>query len=108
MKNNNIFEDIQIRRAIETLEGSLIREVAELNIGRDDVIPLWFGEPNEATPDFIKQAAFDALEGDQVFYAQNRGVPSLREALSTYVSDLHSRIIGVDRLTVTALSLIHI
>ena len=80
----------------------MIREVAELNIGRDDVIPLWFGEPNEATPDFIKQAAIDALEGDQVFYAQNRGVPSLREALSVYVSDLHSRTIGIDRLTVTA------
>ena len=29
----------RIRHAIETLDGSLIRKVAETNIGRDDVIP---------------------------------------------------------------------
>jgi aspartate/methionine/tyrosine aminotransferase len=76
----------KIRHSIETLEGSLIREVAESNIGRDDVIALWFGEPNVATPDFIKQAATAALDDDHVFYAQNRGIPALREILSTYVS----------------------
>ncbi len=91
-----------IRHAIETLEGSLIRKVADTNIGRDDVIALWFGEPNEATPEFIKQAAVAALDDDHVFYAQNRGIPPLREILSTYVSKLHGRPIGIDRLTVTA------
>jgi len=91
-----------IRPAIETLEGSLIRKVADANLGRDDVIALWFGEPNVATPDFIKQAATAALADDQVFYAQNRGIPPLREILSQYVSRLHGRPIGIDRLTVTA------
>ncbi len=90
-----------IRHAIETLDGSLIRKVAETNIGRDDVIPLWFGEPNVPTPDFIKKAAVAALDDDQVFYAQNRGVPPLREVLSTYVSKLHGRPIDIDRLSVT-------
>ena len=92
----------RIRHAIETLDGSLIRKVAETNIGRDDVIALWFGEPNVATPDFVKQAAVKALDDDHVFYAQNRGIPPLREILSDYVSRLHGRPIGVDRLTVTA------
>ena len=92
----------KIRHSIETLEGSLIRKVAETNIGRDDVIALWFGEPNMPTPDFIKQAATAALDDDHVFYAQNRGIPQLREILSEYAGKLHGRPIGVDRLTVTA------
>lgn len=91
-----------IRHAIDTLEGSLIRKVADANLGRDDVIALWFGEPNMPTPDFIKQAATDALAADHVFYAQNRGIPPLREILAQYVSGLHGRPIGIDRLTVTA------
>ncbi len=92
----------KIRHSIETLEGSLIRAVAESNIGRDDVIALWFGEPNVATPDFIKAAAIAALGDDHVFYAQNRGIPALRQVLSDYISKLHGRPLGIDRLTVTA------
>lgn len=102
MSNDPKVSGPKIRHSIETLEGSLIRAVAESNIGRDDVIALWFGEPNVPTPDFIKQAATAALNDDHVFYAQNRGIPQLREILSTYVSNLHGRPIDVDRLTVTA------
>ena len=91
-----------VRLAIENLEGSLIREVAESNIGREDVIPLWFGEPSSATPKFIKKAAISSLNDDQVFYAQNRGIPPLRETLADYVSRLHNKPIGIDTLTVTA------
>jgi aspartate/methionine/tyrosine aminotransferase len=90
-----------VRPAIETLEESLIRKVAEDNIGRADVIPLWFGEPDLPTPGFIKDAAVQALRDDHVFYTQNRGIPELREAISTYVTRLHDREIGFDRLTVT-------
>lgn len=90
-----------VRPAIETLEESLIRKVAEDNIGRADVIPLWFGEPDLPTPGFIKDAAIQALRDDHVFYTQNRGIPALREAISTYVTRLHGRDIGIDRLTVT-------
>jgi len=90
-----------VRPSIELLEESLIRKVAENNIGRDDVIPLWFGEPDLPTPEFIKEAAIQALRDDHVFYTQNRGIPPLLDALSTYASRLHDRPIGTDRLTVT-------
>jgi aspartate aminotransferase len=90
------------RPAIENLEGSRIRQVAESNIGRDDVIPLWFGEPDLPTPDFIKQAARDALSDDHVFYAQNRGIPLLRETIATYSTDLIGCPIDIDRVTVSA------
>ncbi len=97
----NEFRRKAVRPAILTLEESLIRKVAEDNIGRDDVIPLWFGEPDLPTPEFIKEAAVQALRDNHVFYTQNRGIPSLLEAISTYVSALHDREIGIDRLTVT-------
>ena len=93
--------DLPIRPAIAALEGSLIREVAEANIGRDDVIALWFGEPDEPTPQFIKDAATAALAADKVFYTQNRGIPELRAALARYAAGLHGRPMDVERITVT-------
>ena len=91
-----------LRPEIEGLGESLIRAVAEANIGRAGVIPLWFGEPDTPTPDFIKQAAVRALEANHVFYTQNRGIPPLREAIAGYVARLHGRPIGTERITVTA------
>ncbi|MBO22056.1 MAG: aspartate aminotransferase [Rhodospirillaceae bacterium] len=89
----------RLRPAVDELEGSLIRQVAETNIGRDDVIPLWFGEPDLPTPDYIKDAVTQAIVDDHVFYAQNRGIPPLREAIAEYSSTLIGRKIGVDRIT---------
>ncbi len=54
------------------------------------VIPLWYGEGDMKTPDFIKQAAKDALDADNTFYIPNmRGYGPLNEALFDYQSDLH-------------------
>lgn len=90
-----------MRPAIDGLAGSLIREVSDAHMARDGIIPLWFGEPDLPTPDFIKDAALRALRENRVFYAQNRGVPPLLEAISAYATGLHGRPIGADRLTVT-------
>ena len=91
-----------VRPAIGRLEGSRIRQVAESNIGRDDVIALWFGEPDLPTPDYIKNAVHEALDNDHVFYAQNRGIPPLRETIASYSTSLIGRPIDVDRITVSA------
>ena len=102
MNDNTLSTPRWVRPAIDTLEGSRIRQVAESNIGRDDVIPLWFGEPDLPTPDYIKNAVTDALANDHVFYAQNRGIPPLRETIATYSTNLIGRPIDVDRITVSA------
>lgn len=91
-----------LRPGIVALENSLIREVGEAFIGRSDVIPLWFGEPDLPTPEFIKRAAVDALAADRVYYTQNRGIPELRAAIADYATALHARSIGAERITVTA------
>ncbi len=91
-----------LRRTIADLPSSKIREVAALGMGKPGVIPLWFGEPDLPTPDFINRAASQALEAGHTFYTMNRGVPALREALAAYLGRLYERPIGVERITVTA------
>tara|TARA_R110000868_G_scaffold39376_15_gene137187 strand:+ start:1058 stop:2272 length:1215 start_codon:yes stop_codon:yes gene_type:complete len=94
-----------LRRSIENLPGSLIRHVAEPNMGRDGLLKLWFGEPDVPTPQFIKDAATAALADNQVFYAQNRGVPLLRRTIADYATGLHrpetGHDIAIDRITVS-------
>ena len=88
------------RDIVQRLRASKIREVANTGMGRQDVLAFWFGEPDEVTPAFIRQAAIDSLNAGETFYTQNLGMPELREAIASYVSRLH-RPVGVDRVAVT-------
>ena len=78
-----------MRQAVLNLEESRIREVANAGMGRDDVLAFWFGESDEATPDFIRLAAIESLQRGETFYSHNLGLPELRQAVSTYMSALH-------------------
>ena len=90
-----------MRSAILNLEESKIREVANAGMGRDDVLAFWFGESDEVTPEFIRQAAIESLQRGETFYAHNLGMPELREEISRYMSALHGPV-GMDRLAVTS------
>ena len=89
-----------MRQVIQNLEESKIREVANAGMGRSDVLAFWFGESDEVTPDFIRQAAMDSLQQGETFYSHNLGLPELREAIAHYMSERHGAI-GVERLAVT-------
>jgi aspartate/methionine/tyrosine aminotransferase len=60
--------------------------VAVMNHGRraGSVLPLWAGEGDLPTPDFIRRAAIDAIDAGETFYTWQRGIPELREALARY------------------------
>jgi len=90
-----------MRQSIQNLEESKIREVANAGMGRTDVLAFWFGESDEVTPDFIRQAAIDSLQRGETFYAHNLGLPELREAVSAYTSKLHGRVTA-DRIAITS------
>ena len=90
-----------MRKIIEDLPGSKIREVANAALGRDDVLAFWFGESDETTPEFIRDAAVRSLEAGETFYSHNLGLAELREALGLYTSLLH-RPVGLDRIAVTS------
>src|SRR3954471_21960862 len=94
-------ENRPMRTAIQNLEESKIREVANAGIGRSDVLAFWFGESDEVTPDFIRQAAIESLQKGETFYAHNLGLPELREAVATYTTRLH-RPVGSERIAITS------
>ena len=90
-----------MRQALHNLEASKIREVANAGLGRDDVLAFWFGESDEVTPDFIRQAAIDSLQRGETFYAHNLGLPELREAVASYTSRLHPAV-DAGRIAITS------
>ena len=92
-----------MRQAILNLEESKIREVANAGMGRADVLPFWFGESDEVTPEPVRAAALAALQAGETFYSHNLGVPELRQALADYTSRLHApAAIGPERIAVTS------
>jgi aspartate/methionine/tyrosine aminotransferase len=90
-----------MRQAIQNLEESKIREVANAGMGRSDVLAFWFGESDEVTPDFIRQAAIESLRNGETFYAHNLGLPELREAVAAYAGKLHGPIAS-ERIAITS------
>ena len=90
-----------MRSAIDQLPGSKIREVANAGMGRDDVLAFWFGESDEPTPGFVRDAAIESIQRGETFYAQNLGLPELREALARYTSALHPPLV-MERIAVTS------
>ena len=77
------------RDAVRALDASRIREIANAGMHDPDVLAFWFGEPDQVTPGFIRDAATESLARGETFYSQNFGIPELRTALARYVSDLH-------------------
>ncbi len=93
--------DPHARSLVARLPASRIREVANAALGRDGVLPFWFGESDEVTPSAIGDAATRSIAAGETFYAHNLGLPELRESLATYLSGLH-RPVAADRLAVTS------
>ncbi|MBX5140114.1 pyridoxal phosphate-dependent aminotransferase [Rhizobium lentis] len=70
-------------RAIAAPESGIV-EVVNYARGREGLLPLWVGEGDLPTPDFISRAAMEALASGETFYTWQRGIPELRRALSDY------------------------
>src|ERR1700743_1525729 len=81
-----------IRSAILNLGVNGIAQVAAKGLGDPDIVPLWFGESDLVTPQFISDAAKAALDAGKTFYSGRRGILPLREALSAF----HKRMVGAD------------
>jgi len=77
-----------------------IGQVARLGLGDPDVIPLWFGESDLPTPDFIREAAKRALDEGKTFYSHIRGTNELRRAIVDYTKRIYDVDLDIDRVTV--------
>ena len=56
--------------SVQSVPHSRIRELAEIAMSMDGVLKLYFGESNQPTPEFIKQAAIQALADGYTFYTE--------------------------------------
>lgn len=77
--------------------------VAVMNHGRrkEGMIPLWAGEGDLPSPDFIREAGQLALANGETFYTWQRGIPELREALARYHTRHFGREFTFDEFMVT-------
>ncbi len=89
-----------LRSSIFNLEPNGIGRVAMLGLGDPGIIPLWFGESDLATPDFICDAAKDALDKGRTFYTSARGIMPLREAIRDFHARTLNTNIAMERITV--------
>ena len=94
-------QDLAARSAVRSLVASQIREVANAGMGEPGILPFWFGEPDEVTPAYIRDAGIASIAAGETFYTQNFGIPELRAAIAAYVTGLHGAV-AADRVAVTS------
>jgi aspartate/methionine/tyrosine aminotransferase len=99
MENKSVFNTISSRA--RALEASKIREVAELGMKQQGVLPLWFGEGAWPTNPLIVDAAIYSLKSGNHMYQPNNGTMSLRQAICTYSNDLLGSRLKPPQITVT-------
>src|SRR5579862_2016037 len=78
-----------INPQMRDLAESGIVEVFNYGRNRQGLIPLWVGEGDLSTPDFIIGAAKRSLERGETFYTHQRGVPELRETIARYMTRVY-------------------
>jgi aspartate aminotransferase len=97
-----------IRPLLRQLRPNGLVEVANLGLHRPGLIPLWFGETDLVTPQFIRDATVQALAEGKTFYTWARGIPELRQAIAGF----HQRTLGVsidsERVTIPGAAMLAI
>ncbi|MGK9052762.1 pyridoxal phosphate-dependent aminotransferase [Neorhizobium petrolearium] len=91
--------DISARAAAAPRSG--IGEIVTYARGRENLMPLWIGEGDLPTPDFITRAASEALLAGETFYTWTQGIPALREAIVRYYQRHYGTKLSADNIYVT-------
>jgi aspartate/methionine/tyrosine aminotransferase len=91
----------EIRPTVAALPESGIVELVNYGREKEGLIPLWVGEGDLPTPEFIRKAATEALEAGQTRYTYQRGVPPLRQAIADYLARTYGAEVPTDNITVT-------
>ncbi len=90
-----------LRRAARETPESGIVEVFNYGRGRQGLIPMWAGEGDLPTPDFIYEAAVRSLRDGETFYTAQRGIPEVRVALARYHRRTYDRSFADERFFIT-------
>ncbi|HFI0463072.1 TPA: pyridoxal phosphate-dependent aminotransferase [Streptococcus suis] len=76
---------MKLNTKLDHIQASPIRAFNDQISTIEGLIPLTIGEPDFATPDFIKEAAIQAIEADKNGYSHSRGHLRLRQAIADFV-----------------------
>jgi len=80
---------VTLAPGLNQIQPSRIRELANVAFTMEGVYKLQFGESNMPTPQYIKDAAIQAINDGWTFYSENAGLPALRESIARKYADLH-------------------
>ncbi len=97
-----------LRPEIEHLEPSGIAKIALPRFTDPRVIPLWIGEGDRVTADFIREAGKRAIDEGHTFYAHTRGRVELRDAIKVYLDRIYGTDINPARISVPGSSMMGI
>jgi aspartate/methionine/tyrosine aminotransferase len=86
----------QVRAEALAAPDSGIVEVFDYGRNRQGLIPLWVGEGDLPTPDFICDAAARSLAAGETFYTYQAGIPVLREAIARYIGRIYPEAAAAD------------
>lgn len=93
---------MRVRDAVRDLPASPIARIAALGMGDPAVLPLWYGEGDLPTPDFIAAAATAALKEGHTFYTYKAGLPELRAEIANYLTGLYAKPVVPERVAVAS------
>ena len=88
------------REAIEAADSGIV-DVFNYGRDREGLIPLWVGEGDRSTPDFICEAAARSLADGETFYTHQRGLPPLRTAIAAYMARTYGKPYKAENFFVT-------
>ncbi len=90
-----------LRPIARDLDESDIVAVVNRARNKPGLVPLWVGEGDLPTPQFIIDAASASLANGETFYTWQRGIPELRQALADYHERVHGIANNPERFYVT-------
>lgn len=103
MKHQNRAKSLfPIRTNATSAPSSGIVEVFDYGRNKPDLLPLWVGEGDLPTPDFIAAAASQSLAAGETFYTYQGGIPVLRETIAQYLTGLYGKPVDPARIFVTS------
>ncbi|WP_067730078.1 aminotransferase A [Oceanobacillus damuensis] len=76
--------DYLLNENVKRIEISGIRKFFNMVADEKDVISLTIGQPDFHTPNYIKEAASDAIVNNKTTYTSNAGIIELRKAISKF------------------------
>lgn len=90
------------RNCFKTMKGNQAAELLRYGKSIPGCISLAQGEGSLPTPDFICQAATDALAQGKTFYGFGSGIMDLRQEIANYHARIYNQNIPTCRITVTS------